>query len=508
MAVTTANTLSVGAIGGFERKRILILSALTVVLSLGGGLLSGVIADGRSATGIVMVVAAVLPVVWWSAPQVGVFFLVASATVVEQFQYSIFNTNLDAFTDRIPIFASLQGGEGFSGLPMSPIDIAIIVLLLVWLTRSANEQRLGVPRTQVALFLGGMLALALVALVRGLGLGGNDTRAALWEMRPWLYLAFSFLFASRFITDRRALRAVLWLFVIGSGFKALQGVYIFAHTANLNPRPEAILAHEESFFFGIFVFLTLGLWVFRQRGALRVVATTLLPAVLVADMANSRRDAFVILGAGLLVFTVLAYFALPERRQAIRWVVVASVLVGVVYTAALWNGSGLAAEPARALKSVISPDPRDALSNQYRLEEDANLGFMIRDSTPLGTGFGAPIDYGRVPIVNIENVDSFIDWVPHNGVLYVWMRMGIPGELVLWLLVIAVLRMAVRAVRSGDPEVALLGGLVASAAVAWVTMGYTDMGFYWFRMAIAFGVLVGLLHTAIRLDRAAQSTPR
>lgn len=507
MAVSTAGAVSVRAVQTYDRNRIRIAAALTLLLGLGGGLVAGAVSDGRSATSIVLVVAAVLPLVWWTAPQFGVFFLVGAATLVEQFRYSIGTTGLDAFTDRIPLFASLQGGEGFSGLPMSPIDIAIILLLLVWLTRCANERKLDLPRTQVALLLAAVLALVAVALVRGLGLGGDNTRAALWELRPWLYLAVSFVFAARFLNTRRAIDGVLWLFVIGSGFKALQGVYIFAQTANMNPRPEAILGHEESFFFGIFVILTAALWIFRRRGALRVTATTILPLVLVADMGNSRRDAFVILGAGLLVLTVLAYVVMPERRRGIAAVAAGVALVGVGYTAVMWNGNGLVAEPARALKSVIAPDPRDALSNQYRVEEDANLGYMIQDAAIVGTGFGVPINYGRVAIVNIQNVDSFIDWVPHNGVLYVWMRMGLAGELALWLFVAAVVAMGVRAARSPNRDTAILGALVACAGVAWVTMGYTDMGFFWFRIAIAFGILLGVLHAAMRLDRQKAARP-
>ena len=501
MAVSTASVASVSAVRGFERNRIRIAAALTVLLGLGGGLVAGAVSDGRSATSIVLIVSALLPLVWWTAPQFGVFFLVGAAALVEQYRYSIGTTGLDAFTDRIPIFASLQGGVGFSGLPMSPIDIAIILLLLVWLTRCANERKLGLPRTQVALLLAAVIALVAVALVRGLGLGGDNTRAALWELRPWMYLGVSFLFAARFLNTPRAINAVLWLFVIGTGFKALQGVYIFAQTANMNPRPDAILAHEESFFFGIFVLLTAALWMFQQRGRLRIVATALLPLVIVADLANSRRDAFVILGAGLLVLTVIAYVVMPERRRKIGTVATLVVLLSVVYTAVMWNGSGFAAEPARAVKSVIAPDPRDALSNQYRVEEDANLGYMIQDAALVGTGFGVPINYGRVAIVNIQNVDSFIDWVPHNGVLYVWMRMGIPGELAVWLFVAAVLAMGIRAARSPNRDVAILGALVACSGVAWVIMGYTDMGFFWFRIAIAFGVLLGALHAAMRLEQ-------
>jgi hypothetical protein len=476
-----------------KRQRITMSVGVAAAIIL--GLLAGAVGS-KMFVALAVGLAIALPFIWWRNPTFGVLSLLGCAVVIEQFGYVIpGRPGLDAFTDRIPVFASLQGAYGLQGLVFSPIDIAIVVLLLVWLTRGVTERSLRLPRSQVAATMGVMLLLVGVALLRGSGLGGTDTRAALWEARPWVYLGASYLFASQFITTRRAFHAVLWAFVLGSGFKAIQGVYIFFQTRGLNPAPDAILAHEESFFFGLFAILTFGLWIFGWRGRLRTTATALLPLVLLADFGNARRDAFLVLAAGLVVLVVLAYVAIPDRRPVIRRVLAGALLVSVVYFPLEWSGSGTLAEPARAVRSAVAPDARDQLSNQYRLEEDANLGVMIQNANPLlGTGFGIPIDYGSVPIVNITNVDSFIDWVPHNGVLYVWMRMGIPGELALWLLVAAAIMAGTRATRSEDREVALLGALVASATVGWLVMGYTDMGFYWFRMAVAFGVLLGLLH--------------
>jgi len=36
-----------------------------------------------------------------------------------------------------------------------------------------------------------------------------------------------------------------------------------------------------------------------------------------------------------------------------------------------------------------------------------------------------------------------------------------------------------------------------------VIMGYTDMGFWWFRIAIAFGCLLGVLHAVTVMERSA-----
>lgn len=241
MAVTA---LSVADLQRNERLRRALLGGAGVAVAILLGFAAGAIGKSQDAIGLAIAVA--LPVIWWWAPATGVVTLLGCSAVIEQFQYSIAGKpGLDAFTDKIPFFTSLQGGLGLSGLVFSPADLAVIVLLLVWLTRGVTRGDLQLPRSQVSAAVAVMVLLALIALLRGSGLGGNDTRAALWEVRPWVYMGATYLFASQFITTRRAFQAVLWTVVLGSGFKAIQGVYIWLQTRGLNlGTAPAILAHE------------------------------------------------------------------------------------------------------------------------------------------------------------------------------------------------------------------------------------------------------------------------
>jgi len=109
-------------------------------------------------------------------------------------------------------------------------------------------------------------------------------------------LSATYLLAWTLLSTRRALDAVLWTLVLGTGFKALQGTYIFlAYARRMRPRPETILGHEEAFFFCLFVVITAALWLYSLRGPLRTTATALLPVVFVADLANARRVAWLLL---------------------------------------------------------------------------------------------------------------------------------------------------------------------------------------------------------------------
>ena len=96
--------------------------------------------------------------------------------------------------------------------------------------------------------------------------------------------------------------------------KALQALYIFASVRSMVPRPEAILAHEEALFFGMFIIFTAALWLYGDAGRLRSAATAVLPLVILADLVNSRRAAWLVLGGGLIVLAIVASRCLPTRR--------------------------------------------------------------------------------------------------------------------------------------------------------------------------------------------------
>jgi hypothetical protein len=379
-----------------------------------------------------------------------------------------------------------------------PIEGVMLVGLMVWLLKGTLKGSLDVPRSQLTRSL---IAFWLVLLL-GLGIGmshGGKFHIALWEVRPWICLTVTYLLASAFLTTRLALRAVLWTLVLGTGFKGLQGVQIFfSYARHLDPRPEAILDHAESFFFGLYIFLALALWLFGQRGRLRVIATCLLPVVVIADLANARRTASAILFAALAMLLVTSWVALPHKRRMLRILLVGLVIASTVYFPAYWNHDGTLAQPARAVRSAISPSQRDLQSNLYRTEENANLVYNIRTSSKLGKGFGIPINYA-LPITDISRQDPMIKYVPHDGLLWIWMRIGLLGEIVFWVLIGASVIKSLQLLRSTDKELALYGAVTAFAVIALVIQGYNDLGLYNLRITAAVGCLLGCLESASRL---------
>lgn len=482
-----------------RRWRILLCLGLSA-LALLAGIAAGQLAEGQGllASGIL---GAALIVAIWVRPAITVPALLLLTTLIEQFRLGTTVASSD-LTDGIPLFRSLSDGAGLAGVYITPLEILIAAILLVWIAQGVANHTIRLPHSRVAGAMGILLALAVVALLVGLARGAN-IRDSLWEIRPWAYLGISFLMASQLVKRWSTVEALIWVLIVGVGLKGVQGTYMVLSLQG--NRPEYILAHEESFFFGIYLAITVLLWIWNERGWLRRLATLLAPFVLVADMANQRRTGWAILAGVFIVAMVLSYAGLPQRRKQIAILATVIVAVSAVYWIIFSHSNGFLGEPARAFTSIISPSARDLLSNQYRTIENINLGDAILGSTPLGTGFGIPIPQ-VVRNANITNIDSFISYVPHNGVLYVWMRLGFAGILAFWYLVAAVILAACMVVKGGGPKgVRLFAVICVCALVAYIVQGFYDMGLFWFRMAVTMGCLLGCFELALRLTREAEA---
>ena len=471
---------------------------ITVLATLGAGALGLSIAQLVYGTGLAVAAmgAIAIVIIVWMTPSAGVVFLVAGAAVIEQFSLVSEGTFSDG-TDHIPFFQSLNASAGLGGVYASPLEFFLVLLLAVWLIKGFATRTLALPRSWMSLSIATFAALVAIGWVRGV-LGGGSVQDSLLELRPWLYLVIAFVVTSQLITTERHLRTLLAVLAGGIGTKGIQGVItLLTHSA----RPQAILAHEESFFFGLFLAMLAAMWIIPIRGRLRTFMTVLAPFVLVADIANQRRTAWAIAAAVLVAVFVLCFAAFPERRRQIAGFAFIGCLLAGAYWVGFSNDPGFLGQPARAVLSQIAPSSRDQQSNQYRTVENVNLGVAIRQSMPLGTGFGHPIPQ-TVPNVDISNIDSFISYLPHNGVLYVWLRLGLPGIVAFWLMVGLAIMTAINTFRHPHGQIGLLVSLTLLVAlVAYVTQGFYDMGLYWFRIAIVIGCLAGALEAVRRMNR-------
>ncbi len=453
------------------------------------GALAGLLGSSGSATRVLMLAVVLLPLLLWRRPYLAPAVLLSAAILVEQ---EIPGPHIP-ITDKIPMFQGIGPGH------LQGSDLLLIMVLVLYLVKGAEWGPRWFPRTHVSLAIRAVLACVVLAIVIGQSHGG-DLRVALMEARPYVYLATTYFFASVFIRDRRAIRAMLWAFVGTVALKAGQGIYVWVLNRHTYPKPESYISHEASYFFVVYMVLVLALWLFDQRGSMRTWATRLLPLVIFANTVNDRRAAWEMLGGALLCFGVIAYKALPIRRHLLGKSIVGLTLVSAVYFPVMWNSSSSLGMPARAIKSQIAPSSRDADSDMYRVQENANLELNLKQDGWLGKGFGVKIDYA-LPITDISQGDPLIAYIPHNDVLDVLMRMGILGGIAMWGLIAAAIISGFRLAMTHDRELAMVGMVVACSVVAYALMGAVDQGFFFFRIAFITGSLLGLAEAARRLTR-------
>lgn len=492
-ASSLSQTRPLGDLPWRLNKRVPLLVAGAIAV----GLIAGALATAGHVGDVVGLAAVLIPVVIWKRPQLGPLVLMMSALLIEQTQELIqptgagdLSSTASVPTVTIPVTNKVPLFSGIGSLHIEPADLLLLTVLIVYLVRCSSWGPRWWPSSRVA----GAIAIVMGFVVYGLVLGLLDhgsLRESLQEIRPFFYLAATYVLTSVLIRSRKAFHMMLWGFVIAEAVKALQGLYVYLETRSWSPRPDSVLSHEEAYFFSIYILLVLALWMFGQRGRLRTTATSLLPLIFFVDLVNNRRTAWLVLGGGLLTLVAIGYFQLPDRRRQITRGMIVALLLSAVYFPLFWNNQGTLGQPATALKSEFSPDPRDASSDLYRDQENANLQYNIKHDGILGAGFGVPIDYA-LPIDDLRQTDPLLDYIPHNGVLYVMMRLGLLGTVAFWSMMAAAIIAGCRLAKAMEREIAMVGALSACAIVGYALDGATDQGFYLYRIAFVTGCLLGL----------------
>ena len=320
-----------------------LLSALSVLI----GLVSGTAGSAGLEGALFALLAIALIVALWKRPELSPIVVLVAALTIEQFPFTTGQPGATPgmaptpsnYTDRLPLFHGLGGG-----LHVSPADLLLLALLTIWVLKRETAATTSVPRSATTYAVAAVVLAAFVGLAVGQAHGG-ELRTALTEVRPYMYLAIAYVVATVFTTRLSVLHTAMWALVLGSGFKAAQALQSFLGVRNQIPRPDFIVGHEEALFFSLFILLTACLWIFRVPGPLRTTATALLPLVLMADLVNSRRAAWLILGGELIALSIVTMVALPARRRFMGKVLAVVLLVSAVYFPAYWNHIGRARRP-------------------------------------------------------------------------------------------------------------------------------------------------------------------
>ena len=481
--------------------RWLFIAALTFTVALTPAMIFLQLRLGFALTlGLLIVAILTTVMIFW--PIAGVYALALCAVVIEQgyLGYPI-------VTDRLYVFS---WPAQFQGLPERPIGfLALFILLLVIARRLAG--RLGAPIKTGPIFWPFVALLTCVAIgvAHGLATGG-DPKIIVLEIRPFWYLFVTYLLAYNLITHKRHALALLWITVLGTFIKALQGTYIvFALLGGHVSGQNEIMAHEQSFFFVLVLLIIIMSLMLGRMRALMWIALISTPFLLIALVANNRRAdyvAFLIAVVGAWLFTLVVR---PKQRAALIWGGVISCMLFSGYVLAFQHSSGSFGSVAHAVVSVINPsagDERDISSNYYRDLENIDLKYTEKQSPIIGYGFGKPFLQPAV-LPDIIGLDPYYLYIPHNTLLWVWMRLGPPGFAALWYLVaVFIIRAGIMARRLRDPDLRFMAIFAIGAMLMEIPLAYGDYQLFFYRNVIYLGLLMGAVMRLPALDTPAPAS--
>jgi hypothetical protein len=458
---------------------VLALGGFTAALVIAGAVLGP--ESPSSYAGVVIPFAVALT--WWR-PIWSLAGLLAFVLLSDQYG-EILAEGLDPpfLLHHFPLFDNIRDFTSLSFAYVNVVELCLLLLTAVWALRGVQRGALNVrPVTcPPAWYLG--LATVACTFVFGIATGG-DPKIALWEVRALGYL-FGFSWLLPQLVERRAdFRIVLWALTVGLGGRAVLGLFRYVVTLRMQVDLEAtFLAHEDPVMFIPLFFLLVTLIHYRAAPHLTRALGVAAPLMLAALMLTQRRIAYVSLP--ICAATFFAQLSPPARRSFAR-IAVPVLAFGAVYVAIFMGSSSPLAQPIdRALQLVDTSNP----SNLYRLIEQDNLRYTIK-MHPWGLGFGHPFEI----IQDLPKVWVFWDYIPHNEILWIWVKAGTVGFITMMYFFARLIAQSTWAHRRlQDPLLRAVAPVVGVAVVNQLLVSYYELQLTYARNMIYLGTLVGLL---------------
>lgn len=472
---------------------LLILAALIYCLLLASGMAERLPVVGAFPLPllVLLAVAGLLAAIGiWRRPLAAVYLLVVAAILFEQWPIE----GITTLTEKPRFFQTISGAWR---IPI-PVPVAELVLFLafaaVLLPRTAGFSARffrGSLFTPIMLFLGAV-GVTLVYGAVNTAAGPYVLNAAWQEARGFVYLILMYFLVANLITTRTRLEVCLWAIILATAIKGVQGAARYVSVTRQGIHLEAVTGHEDVIFFTTFFVLLAALLIYGGPSAQRRGMLWLLAPVLFTEFATTRRIAFFILPAGLLIVGL----SLLHDRRALFFKTVPLVLALLtVYGAVFWNRpDGLLGQPIRAVRSQIGlANERDKASDAFRVAEDTNIERNIESAPFTGLGFGRPYTL-YVPQTDLTSIFPYWRYMTHNAVFWVWLKMGLFGFVAFWFLIgSAVIQGLVSFRTLSDGYLRAIAITVVAVILMQVLFSYGDLGLTYSRPTIFLGAMLGLV---------------
>ncbi len=469
--------------------------ALSVLLVLS----NGNVFVGAAFLGLLMVMFLTAYRIQWAFYMFVCMVLVFDEGVIPGFNPLTYRVSFFRNLKEIPYLPS------FEALVVNPLEIYLFALLLTWLVLLGVKRNImlnRVPAWIAALLFYGSLILSFSYGMRR----GGDFLPALWELRAMFYLGMMYFFVPQILQAEKHIRTLMWVCIGAISFKAFQGISRFVDLGFSFRGLPTLTNHEDPVFFVSLIILLFGLSLFggckKQQLALQLLLIPLMGGFYVAQ----RRAAYASMAA-----TFVAFLLLLPRQQL--WKVLKIVLpvtfLFALYLGAFWNSESRFSSVAKLIKSSLSNDPEVAgeryYSNIYREHERYNLAMTVQRAPISGVGFGNRYDQ---PIALARISFPLRDYIPHNEILWLLVKMGSIGFFFFWLFFICfVFRGASLFSQLQNPYLKAVCAVCVVVVINQVVVSYYDLQLTYPRNMIYLGVLMGLLPTLERLNRTELPRP-
>jgi O-antigen ligase len=390
---------------------------------------------------------------------------------------------------------------GIPGLGVTGMEIAVLVLLGIYVYRRATGSRIDtdgqVPlpaevRDVIAIYFGAVVLSQVVGIFHGLP-------ASPWKLRNLLHpIVMSFLFMVAF--RPRDLEFVGKVLALCAGMRAVEVIIVQRLAiAETGGRWDTATSHGDSIPFAVMIVVLLlaPLEFPTLKNFLRTLL--LLPLMLLGALENERRLVWVM----ILLTLGLIFLMVPMAGWKLRLTKILLVAFPVlaIYIGVGWDSKSAFFGPVETIRSVV--DTSVDHSAYWREVEDFNIALTIKDSPLLGQGLSGHYSETMANDDITALYAEYKEW-PHNSVLGLLMLMGLVGFTGIWLLLPVSIYLAARAYRASRdiPEirVAALGAI--AAAVACLVQSFGDLGAHfsqykvYFALAVAFSAKLAVASRA------------
>jgi hypothetical protein len=393
------------------------------------------------------------------------------------------------------------------GLTFTPLELCIAVTAASWFAQvvgGRSWQLSGRPLLAPVLIFG---AFVVAGAVYGVYVQRGDRIIAVWELRPLLYVVAIYVLSSNLFTRTSHYVTLAWVAVVAISIQNLFALrYYYTLAGSERELLQSLTEHPTSLIYNWVILLALALCVLRGCSLLArlgVVAAAI-PAAHVWVLAQ-RRAAVVALLVGFILLAIVLFI---RRRKACLVLVPVVLVLTAGYTAAFWNTTDGPGFGAQAVKSVVAPDDlseKDRTSSLYRDVENYNLVFTARAVPLTGVGFGKPF-YRPAQLPYIAGF-AFNEYIPHNSIVWIWLKMGYFGFVALLFMIAVALRAGLRAslqLDSGDTLAVTLASFIFIAMFA--VFAYVDIA--WGPITCVFlAVSMATCANIVRLAKAPEARP-